>query len=153
LLDRETFRCVVAHAPLVSVDLIVRRQDDGAVLLGRRVNEPAKGQWFTTGGRVFKNETIDEAQQRLAREELGLETLPGTPQFLGVFEHFYDNAVFEGVTTHYVNLAYWLFVDALASPPRVQHDGYRWFSIDELLAAPDVHPYVKNYFKKDHHGR
>ena len=27
-------------------------------------------------------------------------------RFIGVFEHFYDDSIYQGVSTHYVNLAY-----------------------------------------------
>jgi len=53
-LGREEFLEVVERAPLVSIDLIVRR-GDGLVLLGRRTNEPAKDFWFVPGGRIYKN--------------------------------------------------------------------------------------------------
>ena len=144
-LDSDTFRCIVSHAPLVSIDLIAHRHDK--ILLGRRVNRPAKGYWFTTGGRVLKNERIEEVQKRIARAELGLHELPTRPVFLGVFEHFYDDSVFEGVSTHYVNLAYRLDVGELNHLPTDQHSEYLWLTIEELMASPEVHPYVKNYFK------
>ncbi len=146
-LDDTTFRCVVQNAPLVSIDLIAERE--GKILLGKRKNRPAQGFYFTTGGRIFKNETIEAAQKRIAKEELGLETLLHTPLFIGVFEHFYDDGVFDGVSTHYVNLAYRLNVSELRSLPKEQHTDYRWFGIDELLASDEVHQYVKNYFTKD----
>ncbi|WP_353661236.1 GDP-mannose mannosyl hydrolase [Hydrogenimonas sp. SS33] len=146
-LDDTTFRCVVENAPLVSVDLIA--EHDGKILLGKRKNRPAQGFYFTTGGRIFKNETIEAAQNRIAKEELGLENLPHVPEFMGVFEHFYDDSIFDGVSTHYVNLAYYLRVPKLQTLPREQHTEYRWFGIDELLASDEVHKYVKNYFTED----
>jgi colanic acid biosynthesis protein WcaH len=144
-LDPDTFCCVVAHAPLVSIDLIAINKE-GKVLLGRRINEPAKGYWFTTGGRVFKNEILAQAMQRIAKKELGLCSLPARPQFIGVFEHFYDTSIFEGVSTHYVNIAYRIGVSGLTGLPTDQHDDYRWFALEELLESADVHPYVKDYF-------
>ena len=144
-LPPEIFRTIVQYTPLVSVDLIVHRHDK--ILLGRRVNRPAKGYLFTTGGRVLKNETLEEAQKRIAKVELGLEKLPAAPIFLGVFEHFYDDSVFEGISTHYVNLAYRLDVEELNHLPSDQHSEYVWLTVEELMASPEVHPYVKNYFK------
>lgn len=69
-LPDETFKSIIQHTPLISIDLIVRNEQ-GHVLLGQRVNAPAKGYWFVLGGRVRKNETLDDAFVRLVREELG----------------------------------------------------------------------------------
>ena len=60
MLDRETFIEVIRHTPLVSIDLIVTR-DDGCVLLGQRLNEPARNYWFVPGGRIYKDEPLAHA--------------------------------------------------------------------------------------------
>ncbi len=97
-IEGETFKSVIENTPLVSVDLIVKNDDK--VLLGKRVNRPAKDFWFTLGGRVFKNEMINSAIVRIAKMELGIE-LTATPKFIGVFEHLYDDSIFDHVSTHY----------------------------------------------------
>lgn len=107
-LPDETFKRVIQHTPLISIDLIVRNEQ-GEVLLGKRVNAPAKGYWFVPGGRVRKNETLDDAFIRLVREELGIESgiTRADAKFIGVFEHFYDDCMFgDDVSTHYIVLAY-----------------------------------------------
>lgn len=140
------FRCIVENTPLVSVDLILTRE--GRVLLGRRRNRPAKGYWFTLGGRVFKNERIRDAIDRIMLDETGGQ-LEGEPAFIGVFEHLYDDGIYDGVSTHYVNLAYRIGVESLSGLPADQHDDYRWFTVEELLESAEVHPYVKDYFTKE----
>jgi len=137
------FREIVDNVPLVSVDLIVRRE--GRVLLGKRRNRPAQGKWFTLGGRVMKNETISNAISRIAKTELGTE-LTAVPRFIGVFEHFYDDGIFDHVSTHYVNLGYEVEVSGLEDLPLEQHSGYRWFDLEELMRSDAVHDYVKDYF-------
>jgi colanic acid biosynthesis protein WcaH len=93
-LSDETFKSVIQHTPLISIDLIVRNEQD-EVLLGKRVNAPAKDYWFVPGGRVRKNETLDDAFIRLVKEELGIESgmTRADAKFIGVFEHFYDDCV------------------------------------------------------------
>jgi len=144
MLDDINFKGVLNSAPLISIDLLVKNQ--GKVLLGKRVNKPAKGYFFSPGGRIYKNELISDAMIRIAKDELNIE-LKSNLEFIGVFEHFYNDSVFEGISTHYVNLAYNLNVADLLQPPTFQHSVYRWFSIDELLNSSKVHNYVKNYFK------
>ena len=142
-LEGDVFKTVIEHTPLVSVDLIVKQ--NSRVLLGKRVNRPAKGYWFTLGGRVLKNEHIKDAIGRIAVVELGL-ALTSTPKFIGVFEHLYDDSIFDAVSTHYVNLAYEVALPDLTDLPTEQHSDYRWFDLDVLMQSEEVHPYVKDYF-------
>ena len=146
-LDTELFRTVVAHTPLISIDLIVRNPQ-GQDLLGQRVNRPAQGYWFVPGGRVRKDERLADAFNRLVQEELGSTQSMQDAVFIGPFEHFYtDNFSGDDFSTHYVVLGYQLNVDALpAQLPHEQHHAYRWFSVDELLNSSDVHFHTKQYF-------
>ena len=144
MLDDYTFKTVIDSAPLVSIDILLKK--DNKILLGKRINKPAQGYFFSTGGRVNKNETIDNAMARIAKNELNIE-LKSTPKFIGVFEHFYDDSMFEDVSTHYVNLAYEYEMEEDLSLPTEQHNEYQWFAVDELLKSKQVHKYVKDYFR------
>jgi colanic acid biosynthesis protein WcaH len=143
MLDAETFERVVSSTPLISVDLIVKKE--AKVLLGKRTNRPAQGYWFTIGGRIYKDEKISEGIKRVAKEELNL-ALEQEPKFLGVYEHFYDDSIFDKTSTHYVNLGFEIEVKELLNLPKEQHTKYKWFSLDRLLKDKDVHKYVKAYF-------
>lgn len=146
-LDKTQFQQIVAATPLISIDLIVRNEL-GQVLLGRRLNRPAQGFWFVPGGRVRKDERLNDAFWRLTKEELGVAASRDSARLLGPYEHFYaDNFSGEDFSTHYVVLAYevvWqVLQDAL---PVSQHDQYRWCSVNELLQDPSVHQHTKDYF-------
>ena len=56
VLSTEGFRLVVDLTPLSSIDLVVKG-GDGKLLLGKRLNKPAKGFWFVLGGPVLRNES------------------------------------------------------------------------------------------------
>lgn len=145
-LPDETFKSVIQNTPLISIDLIVRNQQ-GEVLLGKRVNAPAKGYWFVPGGRVRKNETLDDAFVRLVKEELGIESgiTRADAKFLGVYEHFYDDYVFgNDVSTHYIVLAYDFIFDINKDFFSNQHTVFHWV---KSLSDNDIHLYVKNYLK------
>ena len=144
MLDDITFKTIIDSAPLISIDILLKK--DGKVLLGKRINKPAQGYFFSTGGRVNKNETIDSAMARIAKNELNVE-LKYIPKFIGVFEHSYDDSIYENVSTHYVNLAYEYEVKEIPDLPAEQHNEYQWFPIDELLESKQVHKYVKGYFR------
>lgn len=138
---------VVENAPLISIDLIVEK--NGKFLLGKRVNKPALGYYFTLGGRIFKNESIAEAIRRITKKELGREFSSEHTRFFGVFEHFYDDSfVADDISTHYVVLAYKLYIDEELDLPKDEHNEYHYFTRDELLKEKNVHKYVKDYFKE-----
>jgi len=69
-LDTKTFKTVIASTPLIAIDLIVVNERK-EILLGKRLNQPAKNYWFVPGGRILKNETLDNAFKRLTLTELG----------------------------------------------------------------------------------
>ncbi|WP_108947106.1 GDP-mannose mannosyl hydrolase [Shewanella halifaxensis] len=147
-LDKHTFTKVIDSTPLVSIDLVVENSK-GEILLGLRNNRPAQGFWFVPGGRIRKNETMDNAFKRLCHEELGLDKTRQQAEWLGAFEHFYDDCVFgDTISTHYVVLAYKIIVDApMQSLPISQHNQYKWLSVDKVLSDSKVHLHSKWYVK------
>jgi colanic acid biosynthesis protein WcaH len=143
------FDDVVRLTPLVAIDLIVR-SPDGRILLGWRSNEPARGCWFSPGGRISKNEALAAAFKRISRAELGVEKQIAAARFVGVYEHFYttNNHGVPGFGTHYVVLAYKLTVAPRGLRlPKDQHGEFTWLTKAELLRCPEVHENVKAYFK------
>ena len=59
MLNDKIFRVVVDSTPLISIDILLKK--DNKILLGKRINKPAQGYFFSTGGRINKNETINNA--------------------------------------------------------------------------------------------
>lgn len=145
-----TFREVIAAVPLVSIDLVI---DDGAgrFLMGQRIHRPAKGSWFVPGGRVRKNERLDDAFGRLCRSELGHDGSRSTARWLGIYEHFYPDSVFgmvgDAPDTHYIALAYRLTLGTVGTDtmPTDQHRQWRWWPADQALLDAEVHAMSKTY--------
>ncbi len=147
-LPRELFGQVVRLAPLVSLDLVLW-DARGRVLLGRRLNAPARGTWFVPGGCVRKGEPLADALARVSQAELGRALRPQDVTLLGVYEHLYeDNALgLPGCGTHYVVLACEAHLgDGEVRVDATQHGAHRFLSPAELLADPQVHPNTKAYF-------
>lgn len=149
-LDNNLFASIVAYTPLVSVDLVVRNIV-GEVLLGRRLNRPAQGVWFVPGGRIFKDEKLAKAFERITQEEIGHVSVLSSARQLGIYEHHYADSVFgDHISTHYIVLGFELKISSdIEHFPNCQHDTYRWFSVDELLASPLVHENTKAYFRSE----
>lgn len=149
-LEQAIFATVIDSTPLVSIDLVVINENNQA-LLGKRLNRPAKGYWFVPGGRILKNESLENAFKRLTKDELGEQYLINEASLLGPYDHFYDDCVFnEATSTHYVAIAYILKVKSNMLddlPIAEQHSNYNWLSIEELLNDNDVHKHTKWYFE------
>jgi colanic acid biosynthesis protein WcaH len=149
-LKEDVFGLIVESTPLISIDLIVRSSTN-KVLLGKRLNRPAQNFWFVPGGRIHKNESLDEAFMRIALEELSLKIYRNDAKLLGVFEHFYQDSQYglnlKDSSTHYVVLGYQLIVEnkKLTELPQTQHIDYEWWDIKALIESKAVHQYVKNY--------
>lgn len=151
-LPDQIFKTVISNTPLISIDLVVRNNQN-QVLLGKRLNAPAKDYWFVPGGRIQKDETLDDAFTRLIKEELGTEVVVKRSEanFLGVYEHFYKENVFDyNTTTHYVVLGYEIYINDLKNDnlPYIQNIEYKWFNERQLLTSDLVHNFSKNYFDK-----
>lgn len=151
-LPESTWLGVIKHAPLVAIDLIITDYDH-RVLLGKRLNAPAKGYWFTPGSAIRKNETLQSAFKRCLNEELGAGTNHRREDFpVTVYEHIYpDN--FKGLDfgTHYVVLAHRISHDELIDldlESHSQHSDYKWWDLDDLMDSPEVHENVKDYFRR-----
>lgn len=145
MLDEATFKMVVESTPLVSIDLCL--VCEGQLLMGLRHNEPQKGQWFTPGGRLFKNERWQDGLARIAKTELGLNVNTDDFELMGVWDHFYENsAIDDAVSTHYVNLPH---VCYLESYPELsldaQHESVRWFDIPSLIKDTGQQIYMRQY--------
>jgi colanic acid biosynthesis protein WcaH len=149
-LSESKFQNVIMHTPLISLDLIVLGED-GNALLGKRLNQPAKGFWFVPGGRVLKNESIANAFRRLTLNELGIELELSKAELLGPYDHFYNESVFDDkIKTHYVAIAYIIKLtnrQLSRLPLNEQHSEYSWFKLGELLNSPAVHKHTKWYFE------
>ena len=131
---------IVRNVPLVSVDLVVRT--DGGVVLAKRRNEPAKGEWFVPGGVVRKHEEIEKAVHRVAREELGVSVT--IDRRLGAYEHFYETADVEATDgKHYVAIGHVVTATGEIRVADDQHDAVEIF--EPPFDGLDLHPYVAAY--------
>ena len=139
---------VIKNTPLVAIDLIIKN-NQGEILLGQRINYPAKGYWFVPGGRIMKNETIQLAFKRILKTETNLDYNFKNTKLLGAYDHIYtDNYLkTDGINTHYVVLGYELNLeDGIKLKKDSQHTEYRWWSVKDLLLNDMVHDNTKNYF-------
>ena len=140
---------IIEATPLVSIDLIIRNPSE-KVLLGKRINRPAKGYWFVPGGRIIKNETIGHALKKISKAEVGLDLSTEAHSLLGAYDHIYEDNFLnvDGINTHYVVLAFSILLQQeIDVNPDEQHSDLQWWEIDKLLKDPTVHHNTKAYFR------
>lgn len=141
-IPEDTYAEFLAQMPQACVELVI--EHDGAVLLCRRTNEPAKGEWFWPGTRLYKGEELEAAALRLAKRELGVTV--ELEELIGVYSHFWESSPFPAVETqHTVNIVY--HGSLVDSPAAIrlddQHDAFRF--IESI--QPDAHRYVRRYLQ------
>jgi 8-oxo-dGTP diphosphatase len=113
--------------PEVCVGAIV--VNGGRILLIRRGQGPAVGEWSVPGGRVEPGETLCEAVLRELREETGLDG--ACDRFVGWVERI-------GADHHFVILDF--AVTVLPGAPRPGDDAVdvTWVPVDDVGAWPPV---------------
>lgn len=136
----DEYGIIVKHVPLISVDLLIHH--DGGLVLGKRNNAPAKGEWFVPGGSVLKGETRQQAVHRVAEEELSSDVLIDLE--LGVYDHFYCTAEAENANSkQYLATAYVVTPVQSEISPDDQHSNLKVFN----SPFPEFHNYIERYIR------
>jgi colanic acid biosynthesis protein WcaH len=129
---------IVHTMPIPCVDMVVV-DDEGNVLLMKRTNEPAKGQWWFPGGRIHFLETRFQAAVRKLKAECNL--VADQMIELGTYDVFVDSASekdkMHGVTT--------LFCARVASHDDLNLDSqsseFDWRTPEVWQKLP-LHPFI-----------
>lgn len=135
----DLYEKIIEHIPIPCIDFVLLHQ--GKVLLTLRTQEPEKGKWWVQGGRIFKNESLQEALQRLARREIGSDVK--ILKQIGAYDYFSKVSVFPQVKsgTHCVVVCFLVEPKEKNFSLRMDktHSEGKWIGkIDDTLE-----PYVK----------
>lgn len=125
-LPAETYKKILDAMPIVCVDLCIRNK--GKLLLVKRNNEPAKDQWWLPGGRLWKNETLEQCAWRKLKEETNMDNGKIIVR-VGPYETMFKEAPFDITTgVHSVNVAFLIEVDDTSNLKfDKNHSGAQWF--------------------------
>ena len=153
ILNRDEYFQAVSLTQLVSIDILVIYE--GKLLVGERINEPAKGSFFVPGGKVYKNEYLKEALERISEHEIGVRLTSNQVTLNGIYDHLYENNFRDdSCGTHYVCIAC-LFelddveqIDVVETAMLSQHHCVEWLDTNQVLDHPKVHTNVKSYFNE-----
>jgi len=127
-IEAPLFNKIKTLIPIASVDLLIVYRN--RLLLMLRKNEPGKGLWYTPGGRVLRDETLEEAVTRVLGKETGLEATRVEQK--GTMDQIWPEI--HTVTTFYR-------VDVASGDVEMndEHSDCRWITGN----TGDLHPFVE----------
>ncbi len=147
ILDKNLWKVIVENMPIPAKDLLFYSEKKG-LLMGKRLNKPAKNYYFVPGGRVFKNESRNDAIKRISMQEVELSIDPDQCFSIGVYDHFYDDSIWENtnITTHYIVEAILIPIGDNTKKFKFdsQHSEFLWIN-ESNIDTTNVHKYSKKY--------
>jgi len=129
------YREFITRLPIACVDVAI--VDRGAVLLVKRKDDPARGEWWVPGGRVWKGEKLRDTAARKAREEVGLDCHVGP--IIHTAETIFPDGP-GGIPIHSINACFFLYPVKRGGRANLDrhHAGAEW--VRTIPAG--LHPYV-----------
>ena len=152
-LTKNQLSSVFKNSIVVTIDLCI--VDKKRLLLGKRLNPPAKDFYFVPGGRIRKGENIKQALNRILENETGqciIKEQKENIKFLGVYEHFYDENFLSNnrYNSQYIVLSYILPLTCLSEFKKEifknQHSDYIWYNYQKPNVNIKIHTYTSDYF-------
>jgi colanic acid biosynthesis protein WcaH len=118
--------------PIPSVEALIMK--DSSLLLLKRTNSPAKGEWWLPGGRIWRGETFEKTLYREVKEETALPV--EVVKFVGVYNRIFPDR-------HDITIVFLCrcFSDKVAL--NEEHSEYRFFN----NLPTYIHPYLLETIK------
>ena len=137
-LTEKEFKSIYAKVPRLCIELIIIQ--GRKILLTKRSIEPFNGLWHIPGKGILFRETIKEAIDRVAKEELGIRVYP--EKFLGYVEYLNDGF------RHSVSLSFKCRIKG-NKKPRVleQADEIKFFNKIPKKTIPSHRKFLKVHLK------
>lgn len=148
-LPLERYRAAMKDVPIVTIDVIFLNPAKTKILLGKRTNEPYAGQFYSFGGRLFKNEEFLDAACRIAKQEVGLLIPPAALTFVGVLNEINDSSIFEGINYHTVDVYFMCTIKDESVRLDSQHSEIQWFPVDDQGLHPNVKARLEGALKAE----
>lgn len=139
-LERAEYERIIRVFPRVCVDIMIVDPSDRLLLL-KRTNQPAIGQWWFPGGRVLIGETRLQAARRKLLEECGLGVAESALPESGSLDLFFE---IDGTTYQDATILFELKVDAgVEIVTDAEASAYGWFTRWEC-ASLGLHSYLSD---------
>ena len=93
IIEESLYKEICSKMPIPCVDIIIQNKK-GHFLLVKRTNEPLKSKFWLPGGRILKEESVNDALSRKCKEELDLLVDPSEFKFTGFSQANYVKNAF-----------------------------------------------------------
>lgn len=140
-LSNAKFKSIFHQVPRLCVELAIIKKDK--VLFTLRAIHPYQGKWHLPGGTVLFDESIDEAVQRVAHEELGVSVR--IDKLLGYIDWYSET---EYVGNHAVSLVILVTPDSENFQLDRQASEYQYRSPFSRNVIDTYVPFFKQYLPK-----
>jgi|SRR3989344_50790 len=150
IIGDQLYHQMLDYTALACVDVVAycdRSPSDRVILMVERAEKPAQGMLWFPGGRLYKNENLEDAVRRKLREECGIEEALIEKQ-IGAFPFSCrrEDAMYGDLKEGFHALG----IDYLAKIPgtnpvvRLDHTskGYCWLNEPMLRDSKGLHPYI-----------
>lgn len=121
MIEQSLYNKIVDVLPILCVDAFILHEEK--ILLLKRKEEPALGQWWVPGGRVLKNESLESAILRKVKDETKIQA--EIIEQIGVAETIFEKK-------HTVNICFLLQFISGQVQLNLEHSEFKWFSINNL---------------------
>lgn len=146
LIEKNLYYQILHNMPIICVDAVIVNKE-GKILFLKRDNEPAKNEWWFPGGRLLKNERLEDAILRKVKEETNIDA--NIDKFLGTTETIFNTGP-NNIPVHTVNFTYLLNFDLAEIKIDNLHTDFIWESDFELLDLnTEIYNLLKNNFQND----
>lgn len=123
---------IVKLMPIASVEALTVMNNE--LLLLKRKNQPAKGQWWFPGGRIHKGESFEEALHREVKEETNLEV--SSRKFINVYSRVFPKR-------HDITVAFLCKCKGDKVILNKEHSEYAFFN----TPPKNLHPYLSEVIR------
>ena len=123
---------IMKWLPIVSVEAVIVINQ--SLLMLKRCNQPAAGQWWFPGGRIKKGESLEDALHREIKEETGLEL--ATYKLINVYSRVFPER-------HDITIAYLCKCKKSEIILNNEHSEYKLFK----KTLPNLHPFILETIK------
>ena len=134
-ISQTDYEQILKKMPIPCVDIAIVA--NGSVLLVRRTDPPAEGEWWVPGGRVRKGEMMRDTAIRKAQEEVGIACHVGP--IVHTAETIFPDGP-GGISVHSINSCFFMYPVGSDLDPKLDdhHAEFRWVN----HIPENLHPYV-----------
>lgn len=144
-IDQNLYNQILENIPIICVDGILLNENNFVLFLKRKV-EPAKNEWWFPGGRLLKNEKLNDSVIRKFKEEINLEV--SVVRYVGTTETVFNTGPYN-IPVHTINFTFLLKYKSGTITIDDLHSDYTWSNdFESLNLNPEIFKLLKKTYNE-----